>query len=179
MRKLVPFLQKLWRALEPAAPQYVIFITGLLRLEGGLRPEWLSYLTLDGDLTHCRSNQINQIGCESAKTLLNCCLCLTLCEWVRNYHGYEMCALRQGAVVRQCDQPREQYPPPSLESESSTRSRRGCRRSQTNPCVHLLHSVRPSHESSLAGVLPHRKNYSGGLHVSQEAFSVKRGPHPV
>jgi hypothetical protein len=81
-----------------------------------------------------------------------------------------MLDLRQGAVVRQRGEPREQYPPPPLESKPATRPRRGRWYAQANPRLHFLHSVRPRHQSSLAGVFPHRIIHPAGY---------VQGPHPV
>src|SRR5579864_29139 len=61
--------------------------------------------------------------------------------------------LRQGAVVRQRDQPREQYTPPPLESKSTTRPCRRGWRTHAHSRLHFLHSLRPRHESSLAGAI--------------------------
>jgi hypothetical protein len=78
---------------------------------------------------------------------------------VRSCYGYEMYALRQRPFVRERDQSREQHTPSPMESESSTRPRCGEWRTQTNPCVHFLHSVRPRHESSLTGYFRIEKSF--------------------
>ena len=68
----------------------------------------------------------------------------------RRSHLSEVCNLRQSAALRQRGQPREQHPPPPLESQPQAGPRRRRWSSQADSCLHRLHSFGSREKSCLS-----------------------------
>src|SRR5580704_9720160 len=82
--------------------------------------------------------------CSARESLLKCLL-----HSNRSFHGPKMRDLRERPALRKCDQPRQQYAAPALESEFAPRPRACERRAQAVTRVHQLPAIGPRQEGRL------------------------------